>query len=196
MITVGAENLETIIKQYKKKQRPILGPVFFQFDLIKLIILLKFIDKKNSRKFVNFYGFVVQLKQAIVRQRNFFYYYLNNYLKLFLVLLRIYKLIFNFFMVPKKVFYKFLVYSKSNIFLDRIVLVYLKHSAAYGFGFKKIFILSKRPFPLFVTFRKLLILVKKESQVLLFCLNTTRGLIMHDKALFLKIGGFLVCSFQ
>jgi ribosomal protein S8 len=157
--------------------------------------VLVFIDKKYQKKVINLSGLVSHIQWAIKSSLNPVIYYSTEYFILLLKILKKYGFIFNYYFIPE-IFYKnFLKYNYKTDFYPRLLFIFLKNSKLNVKALTKLKLISKPHRQIYLTYTQLnkLILFKNGTNINIYLLNTTKGLMPHTVALKYKIGGNLLC---
>lgn len=172
-------------------KQPLKLSLSFFFDK-QLFTLLK---KIKTKKIINIFTSLTQLKNALVHHFPLTIFYCSPYFKNFLYILKTEFFIFNYF----KISYTFLpLYFKTTLnktFLENLVCVIFKPVNLFGNlqSLTDIIFISTPSRLVFISYAQLTKLVNL-NQNTIYILNTTFGLMTHKNALKKKIGGSLLCK--
>jgi ribosomal protein S8 len=168
---------------------------FFQFCFEKQVITL--VKKIKTKKIINVFTFLNQIKNALVHKFPMTVYYATPYTIKILDLLKTDFYVFNYFKITSKMLPSFLFSLPiPKYFLNNLICVIFKPLNLFGNlrMLQGITFISTTSRIVFISYKQLLKLTSINNDSALFLLNTPHGIITHKIALKKKIGGSLLCK--
>lgn len=168
---------------------------FFQFYFEKQILTL--VKKVKTKKIINIFTFLNQIKNALAHKFPITVYYVTPYTLEILKLLKKEFFIFNYFKITEQMLPSFLFSSTiSKQFLTNLVCIIFKPINLFGNlrMLQGITLISTTSRTVFISYKQLVKLISINNDSTLFLLNTPYGIITHKMALKKKIGGSLLCK--
>jgi ribosomal protein S8 len=168
--------------------------LFEMLGIQKLFKIVRYLDKKHTKKLLSFFSLVACINQTIFNRRFVFFCFVKLNLVAFLYLLKRLHFLFDFYVIPQKLIGAVGALTGLPILLTDLVLGYLNDEASMfisGFCIKY-FSTPKRP--VYLSFKGLRILCRVSNLGRRqFVLHTTCGLLTHTEALKQGLGGKLLC---